>query len=78
MQPSIDAKVPNMLGDERMTLIKCNCGAKYDRMASHKKTYWDSNVVIAEQTGDLKPSLRQMASKNYGSSIMSAAADLIS
>jgi len=26
-----------MLGDERMTCMKCNCGAHYDRMASHKK-----------------------------------------
>ena len=37
MQPSIDAKVPDMLGDERMTTINCDCGAKYDRVASHKK-----------------------------------------
>jgi len=26
-----------MLGDERMTTINCDCGAKYDRVASHKK-----------------------------------------
>jgi len=37
MQPSAEAKVPNLLGDERMSTINCDCGAKYDRMASHKK-----------------------------------------
>lgn len=26
-----------MLGDERMTTINCDCGAKYDRVPSHKK-----------------------------------------
>lgn len=41
-----------------MTLIKCNCGAKYDRMASHKKsvlgfqcshcrTNWRAKAVVA-------------------------------
>jgi hypothetical protein len=39
MQSSITAKVPNMLGDERMTLIICECGSKYERMASHKPMY---------------------------------------
>ena len=37
MQPSTHAKVPNMLGDERMTTINRDCGAKYDRVPSHKK-----------------------------------------
>jgi len=26
-----------MLGDERMSCIECDCGAKYDRVASHQK-----------------------------------------
>ncbi len=59
MQPSIDAKVPDMLGDERMTTINCDCGAKYDRVASHKKRvlgfqcrncmrHWKTHAVIKE------------------------------
>jgi hypothetical protein len=46
-----------MLGDERMTAINCHCGAKYDRVASHKKealgftcswcqTKWRTHAVI--------------------------------
>ena len=57
MQPSINAEVPDMLGDERMTCMKCNCGAHYDRMGSHKKrvlgfqcshcrTNWRTHAVI--------------------------------
>ena len=37
MQPSIDAKVPNMLGDERMTPLIVIVEQKYDRVPSHKK-----------------------------------------
>ena len=36
MQHPIDAKVSNLLGDERMSTINCDCGAKYDRIGSHK------------------------------------------
>jgi hypothetical protein len=36
MQPRTVTKVPNLLGDERMSTINCDCGAKYDRMGSHK------------------------------------------
>ena len=57
MQHTIDAKVSNMLGDERMTTINCDCGAKYDRVASHKKEvlgfqcrrclrHWRTKVVV--------------------------------
>jgi hypothetical protein len=37
MQPRTVTKVPNLLGDERMSTINCDCGAKYDRIGSHKK-----------------------------------------
>jgi len=42
-----------------------------------RSAYSVFNVVTAELTGDLKPSLSQMDNKNCGSSIIAAAADLI-
>ena len=58
MQHHVDAKVSNLLGDERMTCMACHCGAVYDRMGTHKKqvlgfqcrhclTNWRTHAEIA-------------------------------
>jgi len=59
MQPCIDAKVCNLLGDERMSTFECDCGNIMPRYASHRpeligmecsacQTKWKTHAVKDE------------------------------
>jgi len=59
MQPCIDAKVCNLLGDERMSTFECDCGNVMPRYASHRpeligmecsvcQTKWKTHAVKDE------------------------------